>query len=71
MLSMKLKHDVKWTEYVGKMSVDRQTLMFSELVSTYFFALLVLVIAILWMAIIIAKKIKFIKQQSNGVVMRD
>ena len=30
MLSMKLKHDVKWTEYIGKMSVDRQILMFSE-----------------------------------------
>ena len=31
MLSMKLKHDVKWTEYIGKMSVDRQILMFSEI----------------------------------------
>ena len=31
MLSMKLKHDVKWTEYVDKMSVYRQILMFSEI----------------------------------------
>ena len=31
MLSMKLKHDVKWTEYVGKMSVYGQILMFSEI----------------------------------------
>ena len=30
MLSMKLKHDVKWTEYIGKMSANRQILMFSE-----------------------------------------
>ena len=30
-LSMKLKHDVKWTEYIGKTSVDRQILMFSEI----------------------------------------
>ena len=30
MLSMKLKHDVKWTEHIGKMSVDRQILIFSE-----------------------------------------
>ena len=28
--SMKLKHDVKSTEYIGKMSVDRQVLMSSE-----------------------------------------